>query len=429
MQKFQEEGGLEWATVDTHNRGRDVLLSGSAPSEEEKSRAMTVASQLAQDNYGNPVARIVQWQGEVVIPEPEIEPGNLSFSAVDGKITLNGVVSSDEQKLSIINAASSVYGGDNVIDRLTIRDNILPIDNIQSLVENFALDNGTLRLSLDKDLKITGEVNSEQRKTSIGQAFEASLPEGYSVDNQITVVEPETASLSLVSQDGKVILNGIVANEQQKQEIVESTIKNYGARNVIDKITVGNNILPIENAGELIGRFYLTNGSMKLSNNVLSITGEVDSETIKSDIGQKVQSDLSADVSLENLLSIRAPSLAEICQVKVSNLMSESKIYFSVNKAEIKAESFPLLNQIALVLDDCQESTILVAGHTDNTGSDEINQPLSLNRAQAVVEYLISKGIIASRLSSAGYGSEQPIADNATAEGRAVNRRIEFTVK
>ena len=67
-----------------------------------------------------------------------------------------------------------------------------------------------------------------------------------------------------------------------------------------------------------------------------------------------------------------------------------------------------------------------IAGHTDNAGSDRINIKLSLDRANSVREYLVNRGIESSRLVGKGYGSSRPKADNKTAEGRSVNRRIEF---
>ena len=74
------------------------------------------------------------------------------------------------------------------------------------------------------------------------------------------------------------------------------------------------------------------------------------------------------------------------------------------------------------------ETTITVAGHTDNTGNDRINNPLSENRARSVASYLTGRGVAASRISTVGYGSRSPVADNSTESGRAQNRRVEILI-
>jgi len=77
---------------------------------------------------------------------------------------------------------------------------------------------------------------------------------------------------------------------------------------------------------------------------------------------------------------------------------------------------------------NCPNASISVEGHTDSQGDDAMNLNLSEQRAQAVVSYLVNNGVSGNRLSSIGYGETSPIGDNATPEGRAMNRRIEFTV-
>lgn len=103
-------------------------------------------------------------------------------------------------------------------------------------------------------------------------------------------------------------------------------------------------------------------------------------------------------------------------------------IQFETGKAIIKKSSNALLDQIAKVFIDNPTYVIEVQGHTDNTGSEAINGPLSQNRANAVRDYLIMAGVPADRLTAVGYGSSQPIADNATKQGRALNRRVEFII-
>ena len=83
-------------------------------------------------------------------------------------------------------------------------------------------------------------------------------------------------------------------------------------------------------------------------------------------------------------------------------------------------------DQVAISLLGNSEAEVAIHGHTDNVGGAKYNQDLSLRRAESVKAYLVSLGIPAARMSSRGYGFVKPIADNATAQGRAKNRRIEF---
>ncbi|WCM40875.1 OmpA family protein [Flavobacterium sp. CBA20B-1] len=101
-------------------------------------------------------------------------------------------------------------------------------------------------------------------------------------------------------------------------------------------------------------------------------------------------------------------------------------ILFNTGKSTFQEKSYEVLDNMARVMNQFPNAKFAIEGHTDSTGTDKINDPLSNDRANAVREYLISKGISASRLSSQGFGSKRPIDDNSTAAGRANNRRTEI---
>ncbi|RYE23083.1 MAG: OmpA family protein [Sphingobacteriaceae bacterium] len=104
-----------------------------------------------------------------------------------------------------------------------------------------------------------------------------------------------------------------------------------------------------------------------------------------------------------------------------------SNLEFDLGKATIRDRSFPSLDKVAQLLIN-KNFTLKLAGHTDNTGSAELNMRLSKDRAEAVKDYLVGKGANASRIESVGYGQGQPIATNKTAAGRQQNRRVVFTL-
>jgi outer membrane protein OmpA-like peptidoglycan-associated protein len=103
-------------------------------------------------------------------------------------------------------------------------------------------------------------------------------------------------------------------------------------------------------------------------------------------------------------------------------------ITFDTNKSDLKPQFYPALDKVASVLNEYNQTYIEVAGHTDSTGTDAINQPLSERRAASVSNYLASKGVNSARLNPVGYGSTRPIADNSTPQGRQKNRRVEINV-
>jgi len=103
-------------------------------------------------------------------------------------------------------------------------------------------------------------------------------------------------------------------------------------------------------------------------------------------------------------------------------------IQFDLKSIELKPVSVTELNKLLQLMNDNPAVHVQISGHTDNIGSDADNLILSTNRAKAVAGYLISKGIAANRLTWKGYGAAKPIADNTTEEGRAKNRRTEFTI-
>jgi OOP family OmpA-OmpF porin len=101
-------------------------------------------------------------------------------------------------------------------------------------------------------------------------------------------------------------------------------------------------------------------------------------------------------------------------------------VLFDFDKAVIKPEAYPLLNEVVAILKKNPDMTVELQGHTDNIGTAEYNMGLSLRRANAVADYLESKGISRDRLTTKGFGFSKPVALNGTAFGRSLNRRVEL---
>jgi outer membrane protein OmpA-like peptidoglycan-associated protein len=122
------------------------------------------------------------------------------------------------------------------------------------------------------------------------------------------------------------------------------------------------------------------------------------------------------------------PDRATVTVTDTRILISE-RIYFDFDRDTIRSVSAPLLNQVAHVVRDLPANRrVRVEGYTDNNGEERYNTDLSYRRARAVVEYLASRGVPRNRLDYVGYGERNPVAPNDSPEGRALNRRVEFTI-
>ncbi|MFZ9890183.1 MAG: OmpA family protein, partial [Myxococcota bacterium] len=121
-----------------------------------------------------------------------------------------------------------------------------------------------------------------------------------------------------------------------------------------------------------------------------------------------------------------APKLVKVTTEKLEIL---EKVYFDTAKATLQPRSFPLLDDVARILESRPDiKTLTVEGHTDSQGNDASNLKLSQARAESVCDYLESKGIARERLVPQGYGESQPVDTNDTAAGRENNRRVEFKI-
>ena len=114
--------------------------------------------------------------------------------------------------------------------------------------------------------------------------------------------------------------------------------------------------------------------------------------------------------------------------IKVGSNIALRNVFFNTGKWEVKDDSYVELARLVLLLNDVPNLKIEISGHTDNIGAESFNELLSQRRADAVVNYLVEKGVEKNRLSAKGYGQSVPVESNDTAEGRASNRRTEFEI-
>lgn len=160
---------------------------------------------------------------------------------------------------------------------------------------------------------------------------------------------------------------------------------------------------------------------------IRGVTSDVDTfaarvELLREKLPEEIQ--LSTDV----LVVRSAVSFDELCGRAFSEIVLQP-VSFKQSSAEIQPRSFVTLDRITDFAHDCQDITIAITGHSDASGDESWNRQLSRARAQAVADHIVQRGINPQRLIVKGLGSSAPVADNSTAHGRELNRRIEFELR
>lgn len=245
------------------------------------------------------------------------------------------------------------------------------------------------------------------------------------------VTAKPAGDLKLVYQGGKVVLAGVVADQAMHDSLVQSATTTYGQGNVIDKLHIDAGVAPWSCVAKQDGLFaWLKSGlrsGITCNSDGVILTGVVASDAEKAAREQSARDFFGPDTKIVNNLFVVTPLTAVVkaADVKCGGSIAAT-VTFASDSAQIDEAGKALLDAIAPCLSD---GTYEIGGHTDSSGDDEINLPLSQQRAEAVRDYLVSKGADASKLTAVGYGAERPVADNATEEGKAKNRRIEFDKK
>lgn len=229
------------------------------------------------------------------------------------------------------------------------------------------------------------------------------------------------------SSDGKIwTLEGKVKDQAAKDSILAAAKQNFGEANVVDKLTL-DGTLPAHSQADWNGVFGWLKGnpktSMQVATDKVVFAGEgtaLDSAAMGTWLGAGV----TVDKQMKEFAQAASQD-ADICKDKAAAV----KISFVTGKAQLSATSMQAIKAQADKLNTCQDVKIEIGGHTDNVGKPELNQKLSQARAEAVLAQLVKAGVAKDRLSAKGYGDTVPVADNASAEGKAQNRRVEFVAQ
>ncbi|MCJ8162068.1 OmpA family protein [Acinetobacter zhairhuonensis] len=225
-----------------------------------------------------------------------------------------------------------------------------------------------------------------------------------------------------------IVVEGAVPNEASKQAILQKLSAVYGAEQIVDKIQIRAVTTPAD-WNESVTRVITPDlkkvsvGKLAIKGTQVELSGKLNNPNELQPITSMFQSLVQPPYRLNATLTVNQSE-----QKIVDDALKDRIVEFESGSAILTVTGTKILDEMAVALNKVQEKNVKIIGHTDSSGDAKKNEQLSLARAEAVKTYLVSKSIVAGRLSTAGLGSEKPVADNATAEGRKKNRRIEFEV-
>jgi len=302
-------------------------------------------------------------------------------------------------------------------------------------IELLRKDGGEVSASLEAALA---------EKTAEVTDLEAALVElNAAKDSTIEGLNAEVATLSSQISEADATLTTTNLQFETNQNAKEAEIAALKAELETTKGNLGSTdearLVALDLNKDLEAKLdaQMTQSSV-LSEEIDALKGQLsDYEVAKTEIGQLQASVTQKDEKIAALMSDLEgqPEVTEVktvaqCNDTAKALLTQGKINFVSNSADIVETSEPFLERITGVVLACSgpetDASVTVAGHTDDRGSDDANQTLSEARAQSVASFMIERGVDPKALQPVGFGETQPIADNETTEGRAENRRISF---
>ncbi|WP_419465302.1 OmpA family protein [Acinetobacter junii] len=225
-----------------------------------------------------------------------------------------------------------------------------------------------------------------------------------------------------------VVIEGVVPNEASKQAILMKMQSVYDTDQIVDKIQVRPVSAPSD-WSDSVAR-VITPDLKKISQGQLRVKGTQVDLTGKMTDSSQIQPTTSSFQSLvQQPYRFNAQLSVNHAEQKIiDDALKNRIIEFESGSAILTIAGKKILDEMAIALNKVGSKKVKIIGHTDSSGDANKNTVLSQERASAVQSYLVAKNIDAERLSTEGKGSSQPVADNATADGRKKNRRIEFEV-
>jgi OOP family OmpA-OmpF porin len=406
------------------------------------------------------------------VAPPAVDPYVWSAVKAGNALTLSGFVPSEAMREALAGAARAAMPGATVSDRMQVAAGApAPFEALArfGLTQLGRLTNGAASLS-GTAFSIAGTAPSPIVHSEVSGAVRLALPQGGALaraDIAPPTVSPYTWS---AQRDGAgVTVSGHVPSEAARSAAIAALRAAVPGAAVTDRQVIAsgqpdNFDAMVAFGARQLGR--LQSGTASIAANAYSIAGAAATFAVRTEVVSALNAlppgfilgreavtspppvpvtppvavappappalpQVSVPIPEAPQAAVvaiaRAVPASDPCQAALSEILREP-ILFAVNRADIDARSYLVVNRLANAANACPTRMIEIGAHTDSDGEDEANMELSRRRAESVVEFLVRDGVERRRLIATGFGRMRPVAPNDTSENKARNRRVEFTV-
>ncbi|MEM7296518.1 MAG: OmpA family protein, partial [Pseudomonadota bacterium] len=383
---------------------------------------------------------------DISAPRPVVTPFTLRFSITEEGAGFDACAADSEAAQARILAAAAQAGAQGAMDctlALGTPSTTWGDATAMGIAALADLGQGNITFS-DGDVTLVAAQGTDQaRFDRITSKLEAELPELFS----LTAVLPEPPDesddgppefLVTLSPERMVQLRGVAPDELSRATLESFARAQFSASQVYSATRLAEQLpdrwaLRSMAALEALGELH--HGSVFVDPEEVRLRGVTAHEEGRRRVAQVLAArlgegaayaiDVRYDATLDPLAQLLNPP---DCMAAIAALTDAAKITFEPGSTTLDTESQATVGQIAEVLEDCHPLEIEIGGHTDSQGREEMNQALSFDRANAVLNALLGERVVSAKFTARGYGESQPIADNGTEEGREANRRIVFSL-
>ena len=378
-----------------------------------------------------------------VVTAPDLANIDVDAESDGETITLVGTVPSQEHADSIVSAAEST--GLEVTNNLTVSGLDAESNDPDGQIANYSAAIGTLaagsftaaNLSIGNDGPVTGRIVAADQ--NVAQEFEAVVGDGVDVS-----APAELGALDVAANfDGdRIVLDGTVLTQAHSDTLESAAADVVGAENVVNNLEISGLDEAVEGSdgrvdalAASLGTFGgLISADATVNDTDFTFNGVAADDTGQSASQATIAASEAAGLRPGGEISLNeAPAIEQqidLLQAELDSLQAEIRenVVFDTNTNELTPAATATLDKVVAAMNRYPLPVVEIGGHTDDRGTDELNNALSQSRADAVAAY-VGSTVDPERLEAVGFGESQPIADNTTPEGQQENRRVEFIAK